>query len=123
MGSTCRSLNRLLTLGADQTSRRSSEVGIDSSQTGAPYGEELGLKILYQKVLATEWITLAFRLALIDTEPVLQVQHQGLSRFKIQLVEQVAIQASLLERLSKIPVRLANPQVASPPTYPQPSWM
>ncbi|GKF89513.1 hypothetical protein Tco_0263476, partial [Tanacetum coccineum] len=51
------------------------------------------------------------------------VQHQGLSRFEIQLVEQAVIQADLLERPLKIPVRSARPQVASPPTYLQPSWM
>ncbi|GKF52524.1 hypothetical protein Tco_0159434, partial [Tanacetum coccineum] len=74
------------------------------------------------KVLATEWITLAIRLALIDTGLMLQVQHQGLScRFGIQLVEQAVAQASLLERLLEIPVRSTRPQVASPPTCPH-SW-
>nr|GEZ79391.1 hypothetical protein [Tanacetum cinerariifolium] len=37
-----RSLSRLLTLGVDRTSHRSLEVGIDSLQTSAPQGEELG---------------------------------------------------------------------------------
>nr|GEX29064.1 reverse transcriptase domain-containing protein [Tanacetum cinerariifolium] len=86
-------------------------------------GKELGLINPLSEVLATEWITLAFQLVLIDMGPVLQVQHQGLSRFGIQLVKQVAVQASLLERLPEIPVRLAHPQVVSPPTYLQASWM
>nr|GEU64993.1 hypothetical protein [Tanacetum cinerariifolium] len=53
----------------------------------------------------------------------MRVQHQGLSRFEVQLLEQVTIPASLLERLPEILIRLAHPQVASPPTYLQPSWM
>ncbi|GJY53682.1 putative G3BP-like protein [Tanacetum coccineum] len=52
-----------------------------------------------------------------------KVQHQGLSRFEIQLVEQVVVQASLLERLPEIPIQSARPQVTSPPTYPHSSWM
>ncbi|GKA09762.1 hypothetical protein Tco_0689195 [Tanacetum coccineum] len=50
------------------------------------------------------------------------VQHQGLSRFEIQLVKQAVIQADLLERLPEIPIRSVRPQVASLPTYPQLSW-
>ncbi|GJQ94312.1 hypothetical protein Tco_0005451 [Tanacetum coccineum] len=38
------------------------------------------------------------------------VQHQGLSRFEIQLVEQAVIQADLLERLPEILVRLDSIQ-------------
>ncbi|GJT17421.1 putative G3BP-like protein [Tanacetum coccineum] len=40
-----------------------------------------------------------------------KVQHQGLSRFEIQLVEQVVVQASLLERLPEIPIQSARPQL------------
>ncbi|GKF87044.1 hypothetical protein Tco_0257921, partial [Tanacetum coccineum] len=67
-------------------------------------------------VLAIELTTLASQTVLIDKELVLQVQHQGLSQFKIRLVEQVEVMASLLERHSENPGRSARLQVASPPT-------
>ncbi|GJU88180.1 hypothetical protein Tco_1300603 [Tanacetum coccineum] len=64
-----------------------------------------------------------FRLVTNRSDGCAKVHHQGLTRFEIQLVELVAVQASLLEIILEIPVRLARPQVASPSTYPRPSWI
>ncbi|GJV24854.1 hypothetical protein Tco_1377549 [Tanacetum coccineum] len=47
----------------------------------------------------------------------------GTKSIEIQLVKQVVVQASILERLLEIPVQLAHPQAASPLTCPQFSWM
>ncbi|GJW21377.1 hypothetical protein Tco_0031999 [Tanacetum coccineum] len=49
---------------------------------------------------------------------VLQVQHQGLSRYEIQLVESVEVRANLMERIPENPAQSARPQVPQVPNSP-----
>ncbi|GKG18995.1 hypothetical protein Tco_0376094, partial [Tanacetum coccineum] len=64
--------------------------------------------VQFTKVLVVAQTVLAF--------PTKQVYKGRLSQFEIQLIAQVAIQESLLERLLDISVQLARPPVASPST-------
>ncbi|GJS61253.1 hypothetical protein Tco_0656037 [Tanacetum coccineum] len=76
-----------------------------------------------KKVLATEWITLAVRLVLIDTGDSCYRARTGLRRFEIQnLVEQAVAQSKSLKDIWEIPRMIGTSLIASsPPTCPQSS--